>query len=217
MVLQSYAGALTPGARHDPGCADSRYAGWQSGTVLRTEGIAAERDDCYPCRTKGCTEPAIRHMVHPQSELRGSVIRNVSAMKTNLLDALLASPGGEAIRKAFSSPEDLALPEIVYLRLRRGSERSGECSMRIVLAKIGQDGCLSGEAADVDFRCVGVHELRWSFEWDPHGIEADLGSDRMAGPTCPLEIDTQDRFRICCERIEVLNVRPYHLDKEEST
>ena len=135
-------------------------------------------------------------------------------MKTNLIDALIASPGGKAIREAFAPPAQLMEPEIVYVRLRHGSERSGECVMRIVLAKIGNDGCLSGEAADVDFRCTGVRELAWSFDWEYYNEKIDEPEHQSSKVECRLEIDTQDRFKIFCDQLEVIKVRPYRLSEE---
>jgi hypothetical protein len=134
-------------------------------------------------------------------------------MKTKLLDALLASPGGEAIREVFRLLGHYT-PEIVYVRLRRGSERNGECDIRAVLAEVGEDGVLSGEAADVDFRCTNVRELAWSFDWDSHIGKAHQPSDQTAEPACRLEIDTEDRFRIFCDQIEVVKVRSYRFPEE---
>lgn len=138
-------------------------------------------------------------------------------MKAALIHVLLSSPGGEAIRKALCLQDEEVFTEVVHVRLRRASEQQGTCEMRVGLAKWGKDGVLTGEAADVDFRCAGVLGLSYWSDWE--SLDAERPQFASDGPRTSslLEIDMEDRFRVHCDRVEVLSVRPYHLSEDPSS
>jgi hypothetical protein len=138
-------------------------------------------------------------------------------MKAALIDVLLSSPGGEAIRTALRLQDEEVFTEVVHVRLRHAREQEGTCEMRVGLAKWGKDGVLTGEAADVDFRCVGVLGLSYWSDWESPDAKQPQFSPDVPQTQSPLEIDTEDRFRVHCARVEVLNVRPYHLSDEPSS
>ena len=126
-------------------------------------------------------------------------------MKAKLINLLLSSPHGDAVRDGLRLDGDDVFTEMLNLTLRPFSEQQLTCDVTALIARVAEDSTLSGEAVEVDIRCVGI--LGISFAND------DQHSD-FESPDASLDIETGDRFRILCKSLEVKRVQAYNLADE---
>ena len=118
-----------------------------------------------------------------------------------LIDALLESPAGPEIRKILGLESERVMTELLYIRLRRVTEKTSDCDILACVAKF-VDGALTQDAVEIVFRCSEVTALDWhsSFFEEKEIPHLDPAQAEIV-------IDTEDSFRIACRSIAVLSVR----------
>jgi hypothetical protein len=138
-------------------------------------------------------------------------------MKTNLVEALLATPAAPEIRRILRLQTEKPVSyermtdgigvnlEVLFVRMHRVAASQTHCDVFVGLAKY-ENGEVAREAADVYFRCLDVTAVDWHSSFYQGN---DLPNFDSSDAT--VEIDTRDGFRIACARIEVTNVQPCDL------
>ena len=137
---------------------------------------------------------------------RSWLIVIVRTMKAKLIELLLSSPSGKAVRNALRLSGEEVFTEVLSLILCQAADRGPACDVRAIISRVGEAGTLSGEAVEVDFGCLETLALGFSYD-DDQQAEFD-------GLQAALDIDTGDRFRIFCQGFVVKNVRAYNLADE---
>ena len=126
-------------------------------------------------------------------------------MKAKLIELLLSSPSGKAVREALQLSGEQVLTEVLHLNFRPTSDRRYSCEVRALIARVAEDSTLSGEALEVDFQCLGAVAI---------GFAHDDQQTEFEDLEAHLDIDIGDRFRILCQDFAVKNVRAYNLADE---
>jgi hypothetical protein len=129
----------------------------------------------------------------------------IRTMKAKLIELLLSSPAGQTVRHALRLNEGKVFTEVLYLKSRHAPDGRSFCDVRACIARIGEDGTLSGEAVEVDFLCLETRAL---------GFAHDDQQPELDAVEAALDIDLGYRFRIVCQGLTVKNVRSYNLSDE---
>ena len=126
-------------------------------------------------------------------------------MKTKLINLLLSSPHGDAVRQGLGLEGDNVFTEILNFTIWPVSGKELNCDLRALIGKIAEDSTLSGEAVEVELQCIGARYISFANDDEHSDLEA---------MDAPLDIQTGDRLRILCARLEVTKVRAYNLGGE---
>jgi hypothetical protein len=128
-------------------------------------------------------------------------------MKAKLIEALLSSRHGDAVRHGLHLEGQRVYCEVLHFTVRPVPNRELACDLRVQVAKWGNgdEATLSGDSVELEIEFSGVVGISYAHD-DQHKA--------LDGPDCPLDIDIEDRFRICCQRFEVKKVRAFNLADE---
>lgn len=128
----------------------------------------------------------------------------VRMMKAKLINLLLSSSHGGAVRDGLRPLGDNVFTEVFFLTVRPCSNGELACDLRASIARWGEDSTLSGEAVEVDVQFSGL--LGLSFAYDDRHPELEQHA--------PFDVEIGDRYRILCQSWEVMKVRAYNLADE---
>ena len=138
---------------------------------------------------------------------RAWLITDVQTMKAKLIEALLSSGHGDAVRGGLHLEGQRVYCEVLHFTVRPVPSRELACDLRVQIAKWGEGDAatLTGDAVELEIEFSGVVGISYAYDNQHKGF-GDHDS--------PLDIDIEDRFRICCRRFEVKKVRAFNLADE---
>src|SRR5437588_8108277 len=131
---------------------------------------------------------------------RAPVRAIVRTMNARLIELLLSSPSGNAVREGLQLNEEQVFTEVLHVNFRPAPDRRSTCEDRAMIARVAEDSTLAGDAVEVDFQCLGAVALGFAHDDQQTEFE-DLEPN--------LDIDVGARFRILCQDFAVKNVRAF--------